>query len=256
MRRGRKLLLAVCLLAAVLCAVAGALLLAKKWNLNQYLVSRYAFQGVDVSHHQGTVDWETLAGQGIDFAFIKATEGSSHLDEKFAANWQGAAEAGVYAGAYHFFSFDSAGSTQAEWYIQTVGDLNGRLAPVADVEYYGDKELHPPEKEAVIRELREFLRILEECYQVKPVIYTTYKVYRWYLEGEFDDYPLWIRNVYYPPDLDLRGRWQFWQYTDTAVLPGYEGAEPCIDRNVFVGTEEEFAKFVVGTEAADGEAGG
>ena len=69
--------------------------------------------GVDVSAYQGAVDWKKMAEQGVDFAFIKATEGSALRDRQFAANWQGAAEAGVRAGAYHFLSYDSPGETQA-----------------------------------------------------------------------------------------------------------------------------------------------
>jgi len=224
------------------------LIALKKWNLNQYLVSGYELRGVDVSHYQGEIQWDKFKEQGIDFAFIKATEGSSHQDERFAENWLAAEETKLDVGAYHFFSFDSSGRTQAEWYIQTVGDLTGKLAPVVDVEYYGDKEKNPPDKEAVARELREFLDILEEHYQIRPIIYTTYKVYRRYIQEEFGQYPLWIRNVYYSPDLDMKGKWQFWQYTDRAVLEGYCGTEKYIDLNVFVGTEDVWKEFFVGSK--------
>lgn len=233
-------------LVLFLCVAVGVwLILSKIWNCNQYLVSGYAMRGVDVSHYQGEIDWEQLKKQGVDFAFIKATEGSSHLDETFEANWQAAEEAELYAGAYHFFSFDSEGRTQAEWYIQNVGNLSGRLVPVVDVEYYADKEANPPEKEQVVWQLKDLLRILEETYQKKPILYTTYKVYHRYIEHEFDEYPLWIRNVYYSPNLDMNGKWQFWQYMDTAVLEGYKGTETYIDLNVFIGTEEELKAYLV-----------
>lgn len=155
---------------------------------------------------------------------------------------------GLLVGAYHFFSFDSAPETQAELYIRTVGDLDGRLLPVVDVEYYGDKEVNPPEAGQVHTSLRSFLEVLEHQYQVKPMIYTTYKVYHRYLKHEFDEYPLWIRNVYYEPWMDLNRRWTLWQYTDRAVLDGYQGLETHIDLNVFHGTREELQKLVVGEE--------
>lgn len=224
------------------------LILSKTWNINQYLVLRYPLRGVDVSHYQGEIDWKQIENQGMDFAFIKATEGSSHLDENFAANWQAVNETEMYVGAYHFFSFDSEGRTQAEWYIQAVGELEGKLAPVVDVEYYADKEANPPKKAQVVSQLQDCLQVLEDYYQVKPVIYTTYKVYQQYIEHEFEEYPLWIRNVYYPPDLDMRGKWQFWQYMDTAVLEGYEGTERYIDLNVFVGTQEKLKSYIVGSK--------
>lgn len=223
-----------------------ALVFSKTLNINQYLVSGYVLRGVDVSHYQGEIDWKQLEKQGIDFAFIKATEGSGHLDPKFAVNWQAAEETELYIGAYHFFSFDSEGSTQAEWYIQNAGNLEGKLIPVVDVEYYADKEANPPQKEQVIRQLHDFLQILEEEYRIKPMIYTTYTVYHRYIEHEFEEYPLWIRNVYYSPNLDMRGKWQFWQYMDTAILEGYEGTEAYIDLNVFGGTEDEWKTYIVG----------
>ncbi len=233
----------ICFLALILCGIV--LIFSKIINLNQYFVSGYALHGVDVSHYQGEIDWKALESQGIDFAFIKATEGSSYLDETFAENWAAVEDTGLYAGAYHFFSFDSDGRTQADWYIQTVGNLNGRLAPVVDVEYYGDKEINPPEKTSVIRELQEFLDILEEQYHIKPIIYTTYKMYRRYIEGEFEEYPLWIRNVYYSPNLDMEGKWQFWQYTDRAVLAGYAGTEKYIDLNVFDGNKDDLNEYLL-----------
>lgn len=67
---------------------------------------------------------------------------------------------------------------------------------------------------------------------VKPVIYTTYSVYYQYIKGGFKEYPLWIRNVYFPPDWHMKGEWTFWQYTDTAVMNGYAGNEKYIDRNM------------------------
>lgn len=238
--------MAAVVLLLIFCFGTAALILCKVWNLNQYLVPGGCPRGVDVSHYQGEIRWELLEEQGVSFAFIKATEGSSHLDGNFAKNWQASGETGILSGAYHFFSFDSPGKNQADWFMENVGSLNGRLVPAVDVEYYGDKEVHPPEKEPVVKELREYLQALEEHYQVKPVIYTTYKVYRRYLEGEFEEYPLWIRNVYYPPDVDLRGKWQFWQYTDRAVLKGYEGTEKYIDLNAFGGSREELEGYVVG----------
>ena len=114
-----------------------------------------------------------------------------------------------------------------------------------DVEFYGDKTDNQPEKEDVAAQLGEMLSVLEEHYQVKPIIYTTYTIYSKYIKGEFDEYPLWIRNVYYPPGGALGAAWAFWQYTDTAVLEGYEGTEKYIDMNVFKGTKEELEMLLV-----------
>lgn len=229
---------------ALVLTAAGILVITKKVRITPLSAGRFEVNGVDVSHYQGDIDWLTLARQDLDFAFIKATEGSGHIDECFYENWQAAGETDLLTGAYHFFSFESEGKKQAQFYIDTVGSLSGKLAPAVDVEFYGDKSGDPPPKEEVVKQLRELLAALEEHYQVKPVIYTTYQAYHRYIENEFDEYPLWIRNVYYRPFLSANA-WTFWQYTDTAVLEGYQGEETYIDRNVFRGTKEELQKLTV-----------
>lgn len=236
-----------CALAALLCftVLSAILVLSKKIHPNHLFIAPYSVRGVDVSHYQGIIDWNSIEAQDVSFAFIKATEGSSYVDDCFSQNWKHVSHTSILTGAYHFFSFDSAPSTQASLYIETVGSLLGKLPPVIDVEYYGDKEDSPPDKDTVTASLQELLDILEEHYHVKPIIYTTYSVYDRYIKGIFDDYPLWIRNVYYTPNLDIGNRWTFWQYSDMGKLDGYMGDEPFIDLNVFRGTREELQKYVV-----------
>lgn len=233
------------ILSGLLAAAALVLILAAYGRrLTPVFASKYSVFGVDVSHHQGSVDWELFKEQGVQFAYIKATEGSSHTDTEFFNNLAGADAAGIAAGVYHFFSFDSSPETQAEHFISTAGELSGHLPPAVDVEYYGDKEANPPPKEAVIESLSEFLALLEKEYGKKPVIYTTYKVYHRYLKGEFDGYPLWIRNVYYPP-ADIGRTWTFWQYSDRGELSGHAGAEAYVDLNVFGGTKAELEMLLL-----------
>lgn len=235
----------------ILAVIFGILVIAKKIKIAPLFAGRYEVTGIDVSHYQGSIDWPVLARQDLDFAFIKATEGSGHVDECFYDNWREAEKTDLYIGAYHFFSFDSEGGKQAQFYIDTVGSLHGKLAPVIDVEFYGDKEKNPPSREEVVTQLRKMLETLEEYYQVKPIIYTTYSAYHHYIRDEFTAYPLWIRNVYYQPFLLSGNTWSFWQYTDTAVLDGYQGAEKYIDRNVFKGTREDLQKMTVQCEEED-----
>lgn len=234
------------LIIILLAVIVPFLVLAacKKIRLTSLFADRYDVQGVDVSHYQGEIDWNVLQKNDIDFAFIKATEGSSHVDKNFLINWEEASKTNMKIGAYHFFSFDSPAAEQARNYINTVGSLSGRLAPVIDIEYYGDKEANPPDVDVVREELQQMLDLLEEQYQKKPVLYTTYKVYKRYVKGFFDEYPLWIRNVYYFPSLDIEEQWTFWQYSDRSVLEGYEGREKYIDRDVFQGSEEELMGLI------------
>lgn len=232
------------LLVTVVFAV-GVLILRKDIKINPILADTYAVHGVDVSHYQGTIDWETLSRQNLDFAVIKATEGSTHIDDRFVENWQAAEQTHLYLGAYHFFSFDSEGDKQANSFIETVGNLDGKLAPVVDVEYYGNKRSNPPERAEVVQNLRALLDTLEQHYQTKPIIYTTFTVYNDYIRDDFEDYPLWVRSVYCPPAFLFGNRWSFWQYMDTAMLDGYTGDQKYIDMNVFRGTMEELEELVI-----------
>lgn len=198
---------------------------------------KYPVFGVDVSNYQGDVDWNILEEQGVRFAFIKATEGSGHIDESVRQNLERASETNIKLSAYHFFSFDSAGETQAENFISVVSADEIDMPPVVDIEYYADKRKNKPSKEEAETILRPLLSELEEYYGVKPIIYTTLPVYCRYVKENFSDYPLWIRSVNFEPDLI---DWKFWQYCDSGELEGYNGDEKCIDFNVYNGTEEEF----------------
>lgn len=225
--------------AAAAVAAAAVLLLAlfvmvktKKLQVNRWIVSDRDILGVDISEYQADVDMEKLAEQGVEFLYIKATEGSGHVDSRFAQNWKNAQECGIPAGAYHFFSFDSPGKRQAENYIKTVGELSEKLIPAVDVEYYGDKKENPPDSAEVAAELKDFLEALEKEYRVKPMIYCSREVYEKYIERYFDGYPRWVRSVYYPATFEAGRNWLIWQYCDTGELEGYEGGEKNIDLDV------------------------
>ncbi|MDE7428644.1 MAG: hypothetical protein K2N00_05135 [Lachnospiraceae bacterium] len=249
MRHKKKMITAILLLIFFILAF---LIINKKVRFNLLFANKYEIRGVDVSHYQGDIDWEKMSDENIDFVYIKATEGSSHVDEKFHTNWENIAQTDLCYGAYHFFSFDSAGETQAQNYISTVGSLDGKLIPVVDVEYYGDKENRKNEldNKAITKELGVLLRALEEEYHTKPIIYTTYSAYHDFIEGTFNEYDLWIRNVYYTPDIGMKGRWLYWQYTDRAKFDAYTGEEQYIDMNVFAGSRTEFLNMLLPSDGA------
>ena len=236
------------LLLALLClAAAGALTLGLlRWRglillPQEAAPHQWEVFGVDVSAYQGTVDWPVLAGQGVYFAFIKATEGSSLQDRRFLDNWAGAIRAGVRPGAYHFFSYDSPGQTQADNFIRTVPITQGALPPVVDLEFYGTYLQNPADPAQVRPQLDALLDRLEAHYGVKPILYVTYRSYRLYLAGGgYEDYPLWFSSPLVAP---LGRDWAFWQYSHRARLEGYQGAEDRIDLNVFSGTRAEFDAF-------------
>ena len=234
MKRIWKVLIAIFSVPLVIFFIVFGLAKTKIIFINKWFVNEGQNTiGVDISSYQADVDMKKLKQQGVEFVYIKATEGSSHQDEYFKENWKNASEAQLPSGAYHFFSYDSPGLTQAENFIDTMGeDIKGRLIPVVDVEYYGDKEINPPEKEDVIEELSVFLNTLEKQYGVKPMIYTRSDIYDIYLEGTFDSYPYWISSLYTPIDWKYHGDWYIWQYLNRGILDGYEGGEQYIDLNV------------------------
>lgn len=163
-----------CLLlsAAALAAVA-ALVFFGVLPLNAPPEDRYPVRGVDVSAHQGVIDWPMLAAQGVEFAFIKATEGSGFTDARFSFNVLQARNAGLRVGAYHFFSFESSGDAQADNFIAVVEPFAGMLPPVVDLEYYAGFFDDPPAAEPVRAELDALLERLRAHYGVQPILYVT-----------------------------------------------------------------------------------
>lgn len=230
-----KKLLGTILLLVVLLGVGFwgyNMVINKQININHWFVGGM-IRGVDVSSYQGDVDFSALRRQGISFAYIKATEGSSHVDAKFKANWAGAKTADLPAGAYHFFSYKTSGADQAKHFIETVGEYEkGRLIPAVDMELSKEEKANPPEKSDIVKALKVFVATIEEKYGVKPMIYATKDYFENYLKDDFADYPRWIRSVYWPVFIEAGGDWVVWQYDDHGKLEGYNGEEEFIDMNV------------------------
>lgn len=236
-RRRRTVAIAIGALVVVLGVLAALVWTGVLWP-NRITAAKFDVRGVDVSAYQGEIDWPVLADQDLDFAFVKATEGSSHVDARFAANWAGAQDADLVVGAYHFLSFESPGADQAANVVENVPADPGTLPPVVDVEYYGQFMTDPPTVDELRGILDPLLAALEEHYGAPPIIYTTQEVRGSYLGDDYDRYPLWIRSVASSPELPKQ-KWEFWQYSDRDVLPGYDGEEDHIDMNVFDGTLDE-----------------
>jgi lysozyme len=130
----KKILISTMLFLLVLTAAA-VLYMNGYWYFNYPSKNKYPVRGIDVSHHQGKIDWLKVKGEEIHFVFIKATEGSSHKDTEFNRNWNGATGAGLIKGAYHYFSFCKPGIEQAQNFINTVPVNSGALPPVIDFEF-------------------------------------------------------------------------------------------------------------------------
>ena len=239
----RKLTLIVFISIIGVVAIVAMLILQGIWIPNYFNANKFSVKGVDVASYQGEVDWGELEGQGMKFAFIKATEGSSFVDQYFSENWNHASRTNMRIGAYHFFSFDSKGGSQAEHYIRTVPKNEQALPPVIDVEFYGDKKANPPKREDVARELTMMIQMLEKYYQKRVILYATPEAYDLYIKDNYPECDIWIRSILTNPSLSDDRKWTFWQYSNRGRLKGYSGKEKFIDLNVFRGTVEEFEKY-------------
>jgi lysozyme len=175
--------------------------------------------GVDVSSHQGEVDWERVAGDGIAFTYIKATEGADFVDERFRRNWEGAAAVGLDRGAYHFLTLCRPGVEQAENFLRTVPSDPDAVPPVVDLELAGNCSKRP-DPAWVERELGAFLEQVESATGQTVVLYVGDDFEgRYHLRDEMDR-PIWHRRVLIRPDVD---GWWIWQVHGYASVDGIDG---------------------------------
>ncbi len=200
---------------------------------------RYPLVGIDISHHQGDIDWDLLATDRVAFVYMKATEGGDFKDTRFDQNWQAAARVGIPRGAYHFFTLCRPGDEQARNFLATVPSAENILPPAVDLEFTGNCAARPP-KADVLRELVRFLSLLEARYKSKPVLYLTQPFHEVYLDGELLEYPLWARRLYFEPR--YRQDWEIWQFHDRSSRKGIVGP---VDLNVFRGDEDRLRQFLV-----------
>lgn len=219
-------------------AAAAVLALAAPFALGAWnpLTANYV-EGVDVSRHQGPIDWNALARADVRFAYVKATEGGDYVDPRFEANWNGAGRAGLYVGAYHFFTLCRPGAQQAANFIRIVPRVDGALPPAIDLEHMGPCQRGPAVSD-VDGEIAVLLDTLEAHYGVRPILYTT----REFHDAHLADFPherFWIRSLYAPPTF-RRDDWVIWQHHHAARRPGV--SEP-IDLDAFRGDEAALADF-------------
>jgi lysozyme len=196
--------------------------------------------GIDVSHWQGAIDWNAVAGDGVEFAFIKATEGGDYTDPRFAQNWAGARQAGVVRGAYHFFRPQTDAMAQAAHFLSTVQLAPGDLPPVLDVEVTDGRSL-----DVVAAGVRVWLQEVERATGRRPIIYTRASFWTAQMGGGFGGYPLWVAHygVNQPNIPGGWGEWTFWQYSDAGRVDGISGD---VDLNWFNGGRAELETFAAG----------
>lgn len=200
---------------------------------------RYPIRGIDVSRHQGSIDWPIVRDADVDFAFIKASEGADLRDSRFAENWRGARALRARS-AYHFFTFCSPGRGQAENFLRATRTSGADLPPAVDIEFQGNCKAWRSIPR-IRSELKRFLEYVESKSGTAPILYVTLESYGRIVRGHFDRYPLWLREVVTQPSRRTFRRLVFWQYAGNGRVPGID---TLVDLNAFVGSRKEFEELV------------
>jgi GH25 family lysozyme M1 (1,4-beta-N-acetylmuramidase) len=227
MRRVHKLTSRHCL-SRRLIAVGAGVALAVGSTVPAHAAS--VVYGMDVSSHQGNVDWGTAWANGARFAYVKATEGTYYTNDYFAQQYNGSYNVGMIRGSYHFAIPDnSGGATQADYFIAHGGGWSpdGKTLPGAlDIEYnpYG-ATCYGLSQSSMVSWIADFSNEYHSREGVYPVIYTTTD---WWTTctGNSAAFaptnPLWIAR-YASGAGTLPAGWSyytFWQYADSGTFPG------------------------------------
>ncbi|GAA4858052.1 lysozyme [Saccharopolyspora cebuensis] len=182
-------------------------------------------RGIDVSSHQGNVDWPHWWGQGMRFAYVKATEGTGYENPYFAQQYNGSYNIGMIRGAYHFALPDrSSGAAQANYFVDNGGgwSRDGKTLPGAlDMEYnpYGSTCYGLNQSQ-----MTAWIKSFSDTYHARtgrwPVIYTSTSWWNQCVNADFGDTnPLWVAR-YAGSVGPLPVGWgfhTFWQYTSSPL---------------------------------------
>ena len=198
----------------------------------------YGVTGIDVSHHQGRIDWPLVAGSGVSFAYLKATEGGDFVDPSFASNWAAARATGLAVGAYHFYRRCKGGQAQVDGFLRHLPNEANQLPPVIDVEDMDPcpaGDLLDPAAEIAL-----FVAMVQARTGCRPLLYVTHAFDAAYLQGKFADDRFWVRSILFPPWFRQQN-WVFWQYHNAGRRAGIKGP---VDLNVFRASPADLAALV------------
>jgi lysozyme len=213
------LLIRIGLGIVLVAAVAVALwLYARAWAPDR---DSYPVQGVSVDAQTGPIDWGTLAAQGADFAYIRASRGADLRDPAFARNWAAARTAGMRYGAALDFSLCHLASDQATRFVTTVPRDNAALPPVIRLAFDSACTSRPG-RDTVLSELNTLVNLVES-HAGKPVLLNISPEF----DGQYDigsgiNRTLWLDGNFFPPDYASRP-WVMWTASDMRHIDGVEG---------------------------------
>ena len=182
-----------------------------------------ALSGIDISNNNGDVDWERVVTAGVTFAFLKATEGTSFVDQTYERHRAAAKQHGIKVGAYHFARpAKSQPGQQAAFFLEHAKPKAGELRPVLDLEDNGGLAAADVQRWA-----RGWLDAVERAVGCKPIIYTSPSFWRDRAgNADFSGYPLWHAQYTKRPNADVAGSWKgytIWQHAQDGAIAGVRG---------------------------------
>lgn len=201
----------------------------------------YPVVGIDLSAHNGKVDFGRVAADGVDFVMLKATEGESFHDPSFSKNYTLARSTELKIGAYHFFRFDCDGEKQARHFLDAVDSLSIDLPLAIDVEDNGNPEGYSAD--IVAGRLAAMINSLDAAGH-RVIIYSNKRGFSRYIKGRFDDRPVWVCSFTNPPIAG--GGWTLWQHSHRSRIDGINGD---VDLNTFNGDSADWQHWLAGNDA-------
>lgn len=220
--------------------------MTEKSNVN---ASSERLFGIDVSRHQGSIDWARVKAAGVNYCFIKATEGSSWKDNRFDFNWGECQDHGIIRGAYHFFRPNAPISRQVDNLVSSVGKLEkGDLPPVLDAEVPQSWRRFSLKKRIAMVE--DWMKGVEDGLGIQPILYLSPSFADDIMQNaaEMEKYMLWLAhytrnsNPRVPRPWSSDG-WTFWQYSETGRVDGITANT--VDLNRFQGSLEDLKEITV-----------
>ena len=180
--------------------------------------SASTINGVDVSHHNGKINWKKVKSEcpNLTFVYVKCTEGATYVDPVFKANVDGAHGQGFNVGVYHYFRMTSGAQEQFRNFRKNLDAVELNLIPMVDVEKDDGKS-----RGELQDSLRIFIALIEDTYGVKPMLYGTNSSYNKYCAPEFNEYPMYIgRYGDNAPVVKGVGHYTIWQYSESGKING------------------------------------
>lgn len=170
---------------------------------------------LDVSRHQGDIDFTQVVSPTVKWLYVKATEGQTYTDPKFLENTRAAQAAGMKVGAYCFFSEKSSAMAQAAHFLEIIQQVDLDLIPVLDVEV---RQEYTPGQ--LCDSMQVFLDCVEDALGCKPMIYASETFYKHFLHDAFGQsgYPLWIAKYSGMPD--VKADITLWQSSNQGFVNG------------------------------------